>query len=118
MKVLTACIIYLVLFFRNDNTSIAVENKKTVVKQDTVYLMIDSIALKKTNTFDFVLVLQSKNEKHEILRERNQDYSVEFDSLPFIFVHNNLKMEGFIIRDLPTGRDKTVIWNRSLMYFI
>ncbi|HTA61653.1 MAG TPA: hypothetical protein VK835_04330, partial [Bacteroidia bacterium] len=79
-------------------------------KFDTTYVIIDNATINKLeNTFEFVLIFESKNKQYEIYREYNRDYSVEFDSISFKFKCNNLKIEEYVVHDLPTGRDKSII---------
>jgi|GEM_PF-6084626 hypothetical protein len=79
-------------------------------KPDSTYVIIDNATINKLeNTFEFVLIFESKNKQYEIYREYNRDYSVEFDSVSFKFKYNNLNIEEYVVRDLPTGRDKSVI---------
>jgi hypothetical protein len=106
---LTICISFFIISCEN-----SISSGKENTKGDTTYVIIDSATINKAvNSFEFVLIFKSEGKSYEILREKNQDYSVEFDKLPFLFKQENFNVEEYGIHDLPTGRDKSIIRNKN-----
>jgi len=110
LTILSACCL---LACSNSNT--ASHNQTNI---DTTYVVVDSSSVSASeNTFEFVLELLSNGQSYEVFRERNRDYSIEFDSLPFTLKNDRINIEEYEIHDLPTGRDKSIIRDKSTNTF-
>ncbi|MFO0478180.1 MAG: hypothetical protein ACK50L_05310 [Bacteroidota bacterium] len=93
-------------------------NKEGQTISDTTFVAIDSSTINTSeNSFEFVLYFLSNGKQHEIFRERNRDYSVEFDSIPYSFKNDSLNIEEYEVHDLPTGRDKSIIRDKNSNIF-
>jgi len=110
LTILSVCIL-----LACSNSNPASDSKSNI---DTTYVVVDSSSVNASeNTFEFVLELQSNGQRYEIFRERNRDYSVEFDSVPYAFKNDKINIEEYEVHDLPTGRDKSIIRDKSTNTF-
>lgn len=97
------------------NSNTASHNQRSI---DTTYVVVDSSSVNASeNTFEFVLELLSNGQRYEVFRERNRDYSVEFDSLPYTLKNDKINIEEYEVHDLPTGRDKSIIRDKITNIF-
>lgn len=117
MKQLFTILIFSSLLSCSERSPTLSDNNRKEVKNDTAYVTIDSLTINKAdNTFEFILVFESDNQRYEIYREKNRDYSVEF-KFSSSYRNNNLNFEQFNIADLPTGRSKDVVRDKNSNIF-
>ncbi|HEU5291915.1 MAG TPA: hypothetical protein VFU05_14795 [Cyclobacteriaceae bacterium] len=95
----------------------ASKKSNSQVMNDTVFVIVDSTSInKKENTFYFALIYKEKEKTYEVYREKNRDYSIEFE-FNFHFADSEKDYLSFSINDLPTGLKWDIIYNKKTKIF-